>query len=93
MQMGTKSVAARPTVGLLPRYRVLLHDDDVNTMDHVVRALLRAVPGMSAAQAHGIMLEAHEQGLAVVVVCPLEPAELYRDGLRSGGLIATIEPA
>lgn len=92
MQVSTKNVSIRPSVGLLPRYRVLLHDDDINTMDHVVRTLLRAVPGMSGPQAHGIMLEAHEQGLAVVIICPLEPAELYRDGLRSGGLIATIEP-
>ena len=30
-----------------------------------------------------IMLEAHNSGRAVVIVCPLEPAELYRDRLES----------
>jgi ATP-dependent Clp protease adapter protein ClpS len=39
------------------------------------------------------MLEAHNSGRAVVIVCPLEPAELYRDRLESCSLTATIEPA
>jgi ATP-dependent Clp protease adaptor protein ClpS len=83
---GTESRALRP-------YKVILHNDDVNTMDHVVRALLRAVPKLSAAEATRIMLEAHHTGRAVVIVCPKEPAELYRDRLESFGLTATIEPA
>ncbi len=78
---------------LLPPYKVLLHNDDVNTMDHVVRSLLRCVPGLSRAAAVRIMLEAHFTGVAVVTTCPLELAELYRDRLESCGLTATIEPA
>ncbi|MGH2583624.1 MAG: hypothetical protein ACRDJE_01785 [Dehalococcoidia bacterium] len=39
------------------------------------------------------MLEAHEHGRALVIVCPLERAELYRDRLESRGLTATIEKA
>ena len=38
-------------------------------------------------------MEAHNHGRAVVIVCPLELAELYRDRLQSKGLTATIEKA
>ena len=75
----------------LPPYRVLLHNDDVNEMAHVVRALLASVPELDTARATAIMLEAHLRGQAEVIACPLERAELYRDRLESFGLTATIE--
>ena len=75
----------------LPPYRVILHDDDVNEMGHVVRALLASVPELDVRGATAIMLEAHLQGRAEVIACPLERAELYRDRLESHGLTATIE--
>ncbi len=81
----------RQWMDLLPPHAVILHNDDVNEMMHVVRSLLRSVPDLSADQAQEIMLEAHLQGRAVVIVCPLELAELYRDRLQSCGLTATIE--
>jgi ATP-dependent Clp protease adaptor protein ClpS len=78
---------------ILPPYKVLLHNDNVNSMDHVVRALLRSVPKLSRAQAIAIMLEAHNSGVALVITCPLEQAELYRDRLQTYSLTATIERA
>jgi ATP-dependent Clp protease adapter protein ClpS len=39
------------------------------------------------------MIEAHLNGKAHVITCPLERAELYRDRLKSRGLRATIEKA
>lgn len=78
---------------LLPPYAVILHNDDVNDMLHVVRSIMQCVPGISLQQAIGIMMEAHHRGQAVVIVCPLELAELYRDRLQSKGLTATIEKA
>lgn len=86
-----REAAQRPR--LLPPYKVLLHNDDHNTMDHVVRSLVRSVPKLTVVQATRIMLEAHFTGVALVIVCPLELAELYRDRLQSCGLTATIEPA
>lgn len=77
----------------LPPYCVVLHNDDVNEMGHVVRALLVSVPELTPEQAVEIMLHAHEFGQADVIVCPLERAELYRDRLESHGLTATIERA
>ena len=71
----------------------VLHDDDVNAMDHVVRALIVSVPELSAERAAEIMLAAHLHGLADVISCPLERAELYRDRLKQHGLTATIRRA
>lgn len=83
----------RDRTAILPPYNVLLHNDDVNTMDHVVVALLKSVPSLTLERAVAIMLEAHNHGVAVVITCPLEQAELYRDRLESFGLTATIERA
>ena len=77
---------------LLPRYRVLLHNDDVNSMDFVVHALLQTVQRLTVDEAVKIMLEAHLHGMAQVVICPKETAEFYRAGLESYGLTSTIEP-
>lgn len=78
---------------LLPPYAVILHNDDHNSMDYVVVALVKSVPGTSPQEAIEIMLEAHTNGQAVVIICPLEHAELYRDRLQSFGLTATIQKA
>lgn len=85
-QERTRSAALDP-------YRVILHNDDVNSMDHVVRSLVRSVPGLGTTKAMAIMLEAHNSGKAIVITCPLELAELVRDRLESCGLTATIEKA
>ena len=77
----------------LPRYSVILHNDDHNAMDFVVASLLKSVSGLTTAEATSIMLEAHSEGKAVVITCPLEHAELYRDRLRSFSLTATTEKA
>ncbi len=95
--MMTTDPATRPDVVLeqhavqMPRYRVLLHNDDVNSMDHVIRALHRVFK-FDAAVCERIMLEAHTNGVAVCMVEPLEPAELHRDQLISFSLVSTIEP-
>ena len=77
---------------LLPRYRVLLFNDDHNTMDDVVMALVRSVPQLGVERAVRVMLEAHTSGQALVIVCPRETAELYRERLEQQGLNSTIEP-
>ena len=78
---------------ILPPYAVILHNDDVHSMDLVVAALVKSVPTLSVEEATAIMFEAHNSGQAVVVTCPLEQAELYRDRIRGFGLGATIERA
>ena len=55
----------------LDPYAVILYNDDVNSMDHVVRSLMRSVPGLGLRKSIKIMFEAHNSGRAVVIVCPL----------------------
>lgn len=75
----------------LPRYAVILYNDDYNAMDYVVEALVKSVPDLIVEEAVGIMFEAHNTGSAVVIVCLLEQAELYRDRIQGYGLGASIE--
>lgn len=76
----------------MPKYRVLLHNDDYNSMEHVVETLLKTVPSLSQPQAVNIMMEAHTNGMALVIVCALEHAEFYSETLKMNGLSSTIEP-
>ena len=77
---------------LAPRYKVLLHNDDFNSMEYVVQILLVTVPSLTQPQAVNIMMEAHINGLALVITCALEHAEFYCETLKNHGLTSTIEP-
>ncbi len=76
---------------LFPRFKVLLHNDDVNDMEHVVRSLMK-VFRFDRAASERIMMEAHQKGVALCTVEPLEQAEFHRDQLIALSLISTIEP-
>jgi len=75
----------------VPLYKVLLHNDDRNTMEHVVKSLMH-VFRFSNPVCERIMMDAHLNGVALCTVEPLEQAELHRDQLRSFSLASTIEP-
>jgi ATP-dependent Clp protease adaptor protein ClpS len=77
---------------LAPRYRVLLHNDDHNSMEYVVQVLITTVPSLTQPQAVSIMMEAHTNGLALVITCAQEHAEFYCETLKDHGLSSTIEP-
>lgn len=75
----------------IPLYKVLLHNDDHNTMEHVIKALMRVFK-FELHVCERIMMEAHQNGIALCTVEPLEQAEHHRDQLISFSLISTIEP-
>jgi ATP-dependent Clp protease adaptor protein ClpS len=77
---------------LAPRYRVLLHNDSFNAMEHVVHVLITTIPQLTEPQAVSIMMEAHTNGVALVISCALEHAEFYCETLQGHGLTSTIEP-
>ena len=74
-----------------PKYKVLLHNDPVNSMEYVTNALREVVPQLSEQDAIAIMLEAHNTGIGLVIVCDLEPAEFYSESLKSKGISSSIE--
>ncbi|MGQ9871474.1 ATP-dependent Clp protease adapter ClpS [Leptodesmis sp.] len=77
---------------LAPRYRVLLHNDDYNPMEYVVQVLMTTIPSLTQPQAVDIMMEAHTNGIALVITCAQEHAEFYSETLKNHGLTSTIEP-
>ena len=74
-----------------PKYKVLLHNDPVNSMEYVTITLRQVVPQLSEQDAISIMLEAHNTGIGLVIVCDLEPAEFYSESLKSKGISSSIE--
>lgn len=93
--MSTQTIEKKNTSTIrkpAPKYRVLLHNDDFNTMEYVVQTLMQTVAGMTQPQAVNIMMEAHSNGLALVITCALEHAEFYCETLKNHGLTSTIEP-
>jgi ATP-dependent Clp protease adaptor protein ClpS len=87
----------RDDVRQAPQYRVILHNDDVTTMDFVVW-LLEHLFHKSQPEAVRLMLEVHTRGLGVAAVCARERAELYVEQVHSLArprgfpLTATTEP-
>lgn len=76
----------------LPPYKVLLHNDDVNTFEHVITSIVKLTT-LSTEEAILRTLEAHETGLALLLTTHRERAELFADQFASLSLVATIEPA
>jgi ATP-dependent Clp protease adaptor protein ClpS len=77
---------------MLPLWKVLLHNDDVNARDYVVVTIVELTP-LDEQMATVRMLEADQTGVALLLVTHKERAELYKDQFQSKGLTVTIEPA
>jgi len=91
--VSVETIEKRSTVRkLAPLYRVLLHNDEYNSMEHVVQVLMKTVPSITQPQAISIMMEAHTNGIALVITCAQEHAEFYCETLKQHGLTSTIEP-
>ena len=91
--MSVETIERRSTIRkLAPRYRVLLHNDDFNSMEFVVETLVKTVPSLTIPQAVDIMMQAHNSGVALVITCAFEHAEFYCERLQAHGLTSTIEP-
>lgn len=96
------STATKPVVHVTPRltplYKVIAHNDDVTTMEFVVKVLLEIFK-KSEQEAIQLMMDIHNTGLGIVDVLPLELAELRVDQTHSMArargfpLTLTIEPA
>jgi ATP-dependent Clp protease adaptor protein ClpS len=88
---GTKTWTEQQT-RLLPQYKVLLHNDEVNEASYVVRSLIE-ITHLAKIEAQKRTIEAHHLGIALVLVTHKERAELYVEQLLSRGLTVTMEPA
>ena len=78
--------------GMLPPWKVLLHNDDKNEMGFVVETVMELTP-LKEQEAELRTVEAHKTGVALLLTTHKERAELYQEQFTSKGLTVTIEPA
>ncbi len=91
VQTPAKPTPAKPKHHKLPPYKLLLHNDEFNTMDAVVIGIVKLTP-LSAAQAIRKMLEAHHSGKAVLLATHKERGELYVQQFASARITTSLEP-
>ena len=89
---GQKPAAKKNPSKPMPPWKVLLHNDDVNDMPYVVESIVSLTP-LKEKDAALRTIEAHENGVALLLVTHQERAELYAEQFESKGLTVTIEPA
>jgi ATP-dependent Clp protease adaptor protein ClpS len=75
----------------LPPYKVVVHDNDFNTFDEVIKILMKAVPGITYEQAVAYTYEIHTTGAAVPYTGPKERAEAVAAVIRTIGIKVTVE--
>jgi ATP-dependent Clp protease adaptor protein ClpS len=88
----SKKAPAKKPPQMLPPWKVLLHNDDVNTHQHVVSSIVE-LTHLNEQDAVVRTEEADKTGVALLLVTHKERAELYRDQFQSKGLTVSIEPA
>ena len=77
-----------------PNYKIIVLNDDHNTFPHVIKCLMKYIPGMSGDRARELTDQIHFEGQALVWVGPQEQAELYHQQLKRAGLtMAPLEKA
>ena len=87
-----KSAPKKNLPGVLPPWKVLLHNDDVNTVEDVVKTIVQLVH-LSEQEAASRTKEAHRAGVALLTVTHKERAELFQEQFTSKSMTVTIEPA
>jgi ATP-dependent Clp protease adaptor protein ClpS len=75
----------------LPQWKVLVHTDDVNTYEHVIRSFMDILR-MEVTMAMVKTTEVDKTGAAVVCITHREHAELVQGQLQSKSLTVSIEP-
>ena len=87
-----KAAPKKQPPGMLPPWKVLLHNDDKNEMGFVVDTIVELTP-LKKQDAEIRTVEAHNSGVSLLLTTHKERAELYQEQFTSKGLVVTIEPA
>lgn len=83
---------------LIPQYNVIMWNDEVTTMEFVIRVLINMFQ-KEYPTAESLMFEIHSNGMAHVATMPLEQAEFKVDQVHKAASMeefpftCTIEPA
>jgi ATP-dependent Clp protease adaptor protein ClpS len=87
-----KTTPTKKPPGMLPLWKVLLHNDDKNDIGFVIGTIVELTP-LNEMEAKVRTTEADKTGVALLLVTHKERAELYQEQFQSKGLTVTIEPA
>ncbi|MHC4442793.1 MAG: ATP-dependent Clp protease adaptor ClpS [Planctomycetota bacterium] len=85
-----RKLPQKPTPQMLPPWRVILHNDDLNDIGQVVDTVYKLTP-LNKQDAESRTLEAHNTGSAMLLVTHQERAELYVEQFASCKLTVTAE--
>jgi ATP-dependent Clp protease adaptor protein ClpS len=88
----TKPAPVKPQRKNLPPWKVLLHNDDENSIDHVIETIVM-LTSLNEQEAELRATEAERQGLSLLLTTHRERAELYQQQFSSRSLTVTIEQA
>ena len=77
---------AGPDSGSGGGWRVIVRNDDHNTVEHVAGTLARVIPGLSYGNGMAYANTIHNTGQAIVWSGMKEPAEHYWEQLAAAGL-------
>eukprot|EP00567_Pseudictyota_dubia_P009663 CAMPEP_0197451284 /NCGR_PEP_ID=MMETSP1175-20131217/28335_1 /TAXON_ID=1003142 /ORGANISM="Triceratium dubium, Strain CCMP147" /LENGTH=121 /DNA_ID=CAMNT_0042983941 /DNA_START=461 /DNA_END=826 /DNA_ORIENTATION=+ len=72
-------------------WEVRIYNDGMNTREFVARCLVQIV-GLSEMSAYQTMMQAHQNGIAVVGRYVYERAEMYHEALKKNGIICDLVP-
>mmetsp|Transcript_7973 Transcript_7973/g.10196 ORF Transcript_7973/g.10196 Transcript_7973/m.10196 type:complete len:158 (-) Transcript_7973:414-887(-) len=72
-------------------WEVRIYNDGMNTREHVARCLVQ-VTGLSEIAAYQTMMQAHQNGIAVVGRWYHEQAEMYFEALKKNGIVCDLIP-
>lgn len=87
----TRQQPQKPATKPLPRWRVLLHNDDVNEVDYVVNTII-SLTRLAETSAKQKTVEAEKTGLSLLLTTHQERAELFQQQFQSANVTVTIEP-
>ncbi len=96
--VATPDTESESDTKIAPRWKVILHNDDVTTFEFVIELLVKLF-NKPHSEASRLTHEIHNSGSALITVTSFERAELYVDQVRSLArprgypLTATMEPA
>lgn len=72
-------------------WEVRIYNDGMNTREFVARCLVQ-ITGLSEITAYQTMMQAHQNGLAVVGRYVYEIAEMYHNALKENGIVFDLVP-
>jgi ATP-dependent Clp protease adaptor protein ClpS len=96
--VATPDTDTEASTRIAPRWKVILHNDDVTTFEFVIELLVKLF-NKPHSEASRLTHEIHNSGSALITVTSFERAELYVDQVKSLArprgypLTATMEPA